>query len=119
MQTAQFSDPGTAATTVVNIMAGSKFEFLARPAQVRVYAVIDTTAAIPANRVILDLSLGNVVVGEARTPAVVAVDTGPFRNENLLTSGQGAAGDRIQIRLQNPDALAQPTRVLVDIIDLA
>ena len=115
MQTFQVTDPGAASATVVNLMAGTKFEFLSRPAQVRVYAAADATAGV----ITIDFTLGNVVVAENIRPTVVAAGTGPFRNENLMASGQGAAGDRIQLRLANSIATAAPTRVIVDIIDLA
>ena len=115
MQTFQSTLAGTASTTVVNIMAGTKFEFLSRPAQVRVYAASDITAGV----LNVDFTLGNVVVAENIAPSTVADNTGPNRNEHLMASGQGAAGDRIQIRLQETAAVAKPVRFIVDIIDLA
>ncbi len=100
---------------VTNIMAGSKFEFLPRNSVVRVYGIQDGGTGI----VDLDFTLGNVVVGDSlglnQTTAANA-GTGPDRNTDLLATGVGAAGDRIQIRAQETGgAIATPIRVLVEI----
>jgi hypothetical protein len=106
---------GTASTTLQNLMAGSKFEFLSRPAVVRVYGAADTATG----SVQMDLTLGNVVVGDNLLVPLRTATLGPLRNEDLITKGIGRPGDRIQIRLQEIGAVNTPTRILVDIDDIA
>lgn len=102
---------------VTNIMQGSKFEFLPRNSVIRIYAVQDITAAL--GNVDLDFTLGNVVVGDGLAPNRVALGEGPDRNRDLLATGVGAGGDRIQIRAQETDAgTGMPIRVLVEINEL-
>lgn len=114
-----FKDVQTVATSgvVTNIMAGSKFEFLPRNSVIRIYASQDGTT----RNVDLDFTLGNVVVGDSLAPnRSAAVGVGPDRNTDLLATGVGAAGDRIQIRAQETTGVAggQPIRVLVEINEL-
>ncbi len=101
--------------TVVNIMAGSKFEFLSRPSAVRIFAVQDLT-----DLALLDFSLGNVVVGEDLPLSEVAAGTGPSMSDDKLIAGVGAAGDRIQIRLRETGGVVVAnTRIAVEIAELA
>jgi len=99
---------------VTNIMAGSKFEFLPRNSVIRIYAAQDTGTG----NVDLDFTLGNVVVGDSLAPNVTLAGTGPDRNTDLLATGVGAAGDRIQIRAQETAGVPTPMRVLVEINEL-
>lgn len=98
----------------VNLLAGSKFEFLSRPSVVTVFA----TESV-ANEILLDLTLGNVVVAEDVAPNA---DAGGLiqRDRDGIGSGVGAPGDRIQLRARNTNAGAPSTiNVLVEINELA
>lgn len=101
-----------------NIMAGNKFEFLPRNGVVRVYASQDVGAA--QGNTELDFTLGNVVVGDdLACNGAATAGVGPDRNTDLLATGVAMAGDRIQIRAQNTDAVnASDFRVLVEINDI-
>ncbi len=103
-----------AGATNENILAGSKFEFLSRPSAVRIFAVQDA-----ADLAQLDLTLGNVVVGENLPITEVAAGTGPSMLDDKLVSGVGSPGDRIQVRLRETGgALPAITRVLIEIAEL-
>lgn len=104
-----------AGATNVNLLTGRKQEFLSRPAVVTVYQVQDTGVGVGAT----DLTLGNVVVGEDLVPNDSAVGFGPRTNEDMISRGVGAAGDRIQIRVRETGGIAILTvRTLVTIDDL-
>ncbi len=100
--------------TVANLMTGDKFEFLERPAVVKVYAVQDTATGI----VQIDFTLGRRVQGDSLPLSIVAAGTGPNRDSDLLASGVGQAGERIQLRARETAAVATPIRVYVEVIDL-
>lgn len=106
---------GTASTTNTNLLTGSKFEFLSRPSVVKVYACGDTATG----SVEMDFTLGNVVVGDDLVVPLRVATLGPLRSEDLLTRAIGRAGDRIQIRLRETAGTTTPTRVLVDIDEVA
>jgi len=101
----------------VNALAGSKFEFLSRPSVVTVWA----TQSIAGDDLEIDLTLGNVVVAEDINPNFDSVDILMVdRSRDLIGSGVGDAGDRIQLRIRNTDAVATPVcTVLVEISELA
>jgi len=101
-------------SVVTNLMTGSKFEFLPRNSVVRIYAAQDTGTG----NVDIDYTLGNVVVGDSLAPNIVAAGTGPDRNTDLLATGVGAAGDRIQLRAQETAGTNTPIRVLVEINEI-
>ena len=94
-----------------NLLNGSKFEFLARPAVITLYASNDDV-----NRIELDWTLGNAVVAEDVNPNLAAAVGQILRNTDLIGSGVGDAGDRIQIRARNTDgAAAHIVNILMDI----
>jgi len=100
-----------AATTVSNILAGSKFEFMPQAAAIMVYAVQDLATGGP---VIMDVTFGNVVEGDALVVPSYTVGLGPDTQNHLIASGVAAPGDRLQISLQNTHATnAAPVRTLV------
>lgn len=115
MSTVRLDWAGTLSTTNTNLLAGSKFEFLSRPSVVRVYAVADDSTG----SVEMDFTLGNVVVGDDLVLPLFTANQGPLRSEHLLTRAVGRAGDRIQIRLREVAGTTSPTRVLVDIDEIA
>jgi len=98
-----------------NLLAGSKFEFLNRPSVVTVFS----TQATAANEILLDLTLGNVVVAEDIPPNLDAAEL-IQRDRDGIGSGVGAPGDRIQLRARNTNgAAASVINVLVEINELA
>ena len=109
------TDSLAAGAVNTNLLAGSKFEFLARPSAVSVWATQGTAVA----NVQLDLTLGNVVVAEDINPNVDGASL-VDRQRDLIGSGVGAPGDRIQLRARQvagagPDNIT----VLVEINELA
>lgn len=110
----QFNESLAAGATNVNIMTGSKFEFLPRNSVVRIYAAQDL-----ADLGEMDISLGNVVIGEDLAMNQKTAGLGPDRNQDLLAQAAGMAGDRIQIRVRETGgAAATVYRVLVEIVEL-
>ncbi len=110
-------------TTVVNILAGRKQEFLGRPAVVSVYQRQDD---VSGSFIESTLTLGNVIVAEdlisnRNVAAAANFGNGPNTNEDLVAQGVGAAGDRIQIQLRETTGGAADDgvmRTLVTIADL-
>ncbi len=103
-----------------NLLNGSKFEFLARPAVITIYASQDTP-----NDIELDWTLGNAVVAEDVNPnAAVAAGVGLQagninRDTDGIGSAAGDAGDRIQVRARNTNAAAAAiVNLLVEINEL-
>ena len=89
-----------AGVTVVNLLSGSKFEFMPVPAAVLVYAMHDA-----GGPVLMDVTFGNVVEGDALVvPSTGTAGAGPFLDADLLASGVAAAGDRLQIKVTNTHA---------------
>lgn len=110
---------GTAGTTNNNLVAGEKFEFLARPSVVKLYVTADV---VVNGSIEVDFSLGNVVVGDNLVPAytdVTVTDQGPDRDKHLLARAVGRGGDRIQVRLRSTGAANCPTRALIEIDEIA
>jgi hypothetical protein len=94
-----------AAGVVPNLLNGSKFEFLSAPAVVTLYATDFGNAAASE----LTFTLGNVVVAE-NIPLNTSAVAGTISTLNdLIGSGVGAPGDRIQIAARNTDAAATTT----------
>lgn len=105
-----------AGATEVNLLAGSKFEFLSRPSAVTIWATQDTAI----DDIEIDLTLGNVVVAEDINPNVATVAGVINRNTDGVGSGVGDAGDRIQLRARNTDgAAARVVNALVEISEIA
>lgn len=104
----------TASTPIANLLAGSKFEFLARPSAVRVYA---TQTAVGDHT--LALTVGNVVLADGLAPNVETTVGNLKRNEDLLAQGVGMAGDRIQLSAtENSGAAGSILNWMVEIVDL-
>lgn len=96
-----------------NIIQGSKFEFMPRNMAVSVFAVQD--GADPGD-VTLDVTFGNAVEGDNLGVPTYTANQGPDRDKHLLASGVAAAGDRLQLKAVNGDAVnASALRVLVDL----
>ena len=105
---------GTASSTINNLVAGEKFEFLSRNSVIKVYACADTaTGAVEA-----DFSLGNVIVGDNLVIPLHTATLGPERDKHLLARAIGRAGDRIQLRMRETGAVNTPTRVLIEIDEI-
>jgi len=107
---------GALGTTINNLVAGEKFEFLSRPAVVKFYLCTDTGTGV----VEADITLGNVVVGDNLISPLHTATLGPERDKHLLARAIGRAGDRIQVRLRETGGSANsPTRLLVEIDEIA
>lgn len=98
-----------AGATVQNLLTGSKFEYLPSPAAIMVYSCADAAG------VQLELTFGNVIECDQMDLPVKAATVGPLRSDDLIASGVAAAGDRLQIKLQNTGGAATNIRTLVDI----
>lgn len=91
-----------AAQVIPNLLNGSKFEFLSRPAVCTLWA---SDFGGLANTE-LTFTLGNVVVAE-NLPVNTATVLGNISTlADKIGSGVGAGGDRIQIQARNTDAAA-------------
>ena len=106
-------------TTNNNVIAGETFEFLSRPAAVR---VLLSQEIVVGSLIEVDVSLGNVIVTQNLNPNI-AVAVGVVDSErDKLPAAVGAAGDRVQISARETTAIATADGVLnfiVEITDLA
>ena len=91
-----------------NILSGSKFEYIPQPSAVFVYACADGTG------VNMEVAFGNVIEADQMEIPVTATE-GPNVVDHRLVSGVAAAGDRIQVRLQNGSGAARIVRTLIEI----
>lgn len=99
-----------AGATVQNLLTGSKFEYLPSPAAIIVYAVASAIG------VQLELTFGNVIeCDQMDIPVEPAANQGPNLQDHRIASGVAAAGDRLQIKLQNTSAGAITIRTFIDI----
>ena len=107
-----------AGATETNILTGSKFEFMGQNAAILVYSCFGTNSPAVGD-ILMDVTFGSGIVGDSLAlplePGGVA-GTGPDRQSQLIASGIAAAGDRLQIKLQNTDATdAHDVRTMVEI----
>ncbi|GAH02504.1 unnamed protein product [marine sediment metagenome] len=91
-----------ASAGVTNLVAGSKFEFLARNSVVEVFACQDTA---DDGTVLLDVSFGNLLEGDALAVPTFTAEFGPDRDKHKLISAIAQAGDRLQLKVANTDAV--------------
>lgn len=102
-----------ASGSVTNLVSGSKFEFLARNSVVELFACQDNA---DVGSVLMDVSFGNVLEGDALAVPTFTANLGPDRDKHKLISAVAAAGDRLQIKVQNTDAVnATNLRTLITI----
>jgi hypothetical protein len=87
---------------VTNLVSGSKFEFLARNSVVEVFACMDTA---DAGSVFMDVSFSNVLEGDRLNVPKFTAGFGPDRDKHKLISAVAQAGDRLQIKVNNTDAV--------------
>ena len=101
-----------------NIVAGSKFEFMARNSVVEVFACADGTTLAETD-LKMDVSFGNVLEGDNLAVPMFTASLGPDRDKHKLISAVAAAGDRLQIKVTNADAVnAANLRTLIVITNL-
>lgn len=93
-----------ASGSIVNILAGSKFEFTAAPSVVSFYAVADGATMVASDPTAV-LTFGNVIEADQMAVPVFGAGLGPDRNQHLLAEGVADAGDRLVIQLNNADAV--------------
>lgn len=95
---------------IQNLLTGSKFEYLPAPAAVIVYAAADAAG------VNMEVAFGNVIeADQLDIPVGPAAGQGPNLQDHRIASGVAAAGDRLQVRLQNTGGAATNIRTLVEI----
>lgn len=105
-----------ASGSVTNLVAGSKFEFLARNSVVEIFSCMDTA---DVGAPLMDVSFGNVLEGDALAVPKFTTDLGPDRDKHKLISAVAQAGDRLQIKVANTDAVnACNLRTLITITSL-
>lgn len=100
--------------SVANLIAGSKFEFMPRAMAVAVYCVEDGATA--SGDVKLDVTFGNAVEGDdLAVPKFSPAGQGPDKDKHLIASGIAAAGDRLQLKVNNGGAASANVRTLIDL----
>lgn len=114
MPSARFSNTLAANEVVANIMAGSQFEFLARPSRVQIYSVADL-----ADLVSIEVFFGQELQLSQSPLNQVTVATGPDVPDALIVDDIAAPSDRITIRLTETGGIAGITRTLVVITPVA
>lgn len=104
MATGTFRDSRAlaAAASVVNILAGSIYEFLQGPTGIALYAVADPAAAsiLPPQ---LTLLLGQAIILQDYPIPVFTAAQGPNRDQHLIGAWMGSPGDRVVLSLRNTD----------------
>jgi len=96
-------------TTITNLLADTKFDYLPRAAVVTIYSVQDI---VLLSNIELDFTLGTTVIGDDMVPNVPATGTGPRTNEDIIARGVGEAGDRIQIRARETTGITNANGLL-------
>jgi hypothetical protein len=105
-----------ASGAVTNLVAGSKFEFLARNSVVELFSCQDNA---DVGSVVMDVSFGNVLEGDAMAVPTFTANLGPDRDKHKLISAVAQAGDRLQVKVTNNDAVnATNLRTLITITSL-
>jgi len=108
MPSLRFVNAIAANTTVVNLLAGSKFEFLPVPSMVEVYSVSDVADTN------LELTLGNVIeFDQMVAPVFAAASGGPNVQDHRIGAGVGAAGDRVVLKAQAVTIVASLRTLIV------
>lgn len=112
MPTIPFSITVGIGATVANALAGSQFEFLARPSRVQVYLTQD-----PADLAEAEVFFGQEIEATAAPiRAALNAGEGPIIPDDLLVDDIGAPGDRLVVRLtETGGAATAVTRGLVKI----
>lgn len=99
MPSQRFSTTVLAGTVNTNIVAGSQFEFLARPSRIQIYQVADIVLAASAGPGESTVFFGQELeLAASPTPQGVA-GLGPTVPDDLILDDIGAPGDRLVIRL--------------------
>jgi len=105
-----------AGATVVNILAGTPFEFVQRrPAAVIVHAVTDPPGVGDEGELLMDVLFGTVIVAQRLPIPGFTAGQGPNRTDHQLVSGVAAPGDRIVVGLASIAAAPYRVRTLISI----
>jgi len=106
-------------TTNNNVLAGEVFEFLTRPAAVR---VLVSQQIVAASLLSVDLNLGNAIVTQNLNPNIAVAAGVVDQDRDRLPAAAGAAGDRIQLSVRETTAGVGADGILnfvIEISDLA
>jgi len=113
MPTLRYEGQLAAGGSIVNLLAGSKFELLPFPAAVAIFAVQDNAGV---GLLLMDFTMGNMIEVDGASVPTYTATLGPDRDKHGMGAGVSARHDRLQIKLSNTDgANASNYRVLVDI----
>jgi hypothetical protein len=99
--------------SIANLIAGSKFEFMPRAMAIAIYSVEDNATA--AGDVTMDVTFGNAVEGDSLAVPTFTANLGPDKDKHLIASGIAAAGDRLQLKVNNAGVAAANLRTLIDL----
>ncbi len=106
-------------TTNNNIIAGEVFEFLSRPAAVR---LLVSQEIVVGSNLEVDFNLGNVIGAIGMRPNVAVAAGVVDRDRDQVPAAVGQAGDRIQVRVRETTGIATADGILnfiLEITDLA
>jgi hypothetical protein len=118
MSLQRFATTCAASGEITNLVAGSKFEFMQRDSIVEVFCVADGTTLTETD-LKMDVSFGNVLEADDVAVPLFTAGLGPNRSDHKLVSAGAAAGDRLQIKFKNADAVnAANIRCLVVITNV-
>jgi hypothetical protein len=109
------SDTGIGGT-VANVLAGSQFEFLARPSIVQVFAVQDPSVGTASIEVFFGQELQ---LPQSPTTFAAAAGIGPNVPDDEIVNDIGAPGDRLVVRLvETGGSTAAIVRTMIKITPL-
>lgn len=103
MPSLRFAFAQAAGGVNVNVLAGSKFEFLPVPSMIEVYGCSDVQDTA------VELTMGNVIeFDQVVLPQNVSTaggdSGGPHTSRHKIGGGVGAAGDRVVLKVTTPTA---------------
>ena len=94
MPSLRFVQALVANTPIVNLLNGSKFEFLPVPSMIEVFGCCDVGGCL------LELTMGNVIeFDQMEAPIFINTAGGPNVQDHRLGGGIGAAGDRVVLKV--------------------
>lgn len=103
----------TAGLVIPNMLTGSAFEYVMRPARVAIGLVTDATSGLVTARI----TFGSTVeVESAAIPAWPSAGRGPIIPDDIMIRGVALGGNRIVVQITNGDVATKIVRCLVSIL---